>query len=166
MAGMKSINLDGEEIYVFNSAIYIFESSAGCTLEVDMIVSEVTLRKYQNRESLITEIELEDGGLVSSFMFLKAVPGELPRLSLFCELDPDESYEGILRIGEDHLDFPDIEADITLEEIRKVEMPNEKITLKLNLPISQVEWLKDQKNKELNELFKELLEGYLERQPK
>jgi len=47
-----------------------------------------------------------------------------------------------------------------------VEMPNEKITLKLNLPISQVEWLKDQKNKELNELFKELLEGYLERQPK
>ncbi|WP_254179177.1 hypothetical protein [Cytobacillus oceanisediminis] len=61
MAGIKSINLDGEEIYVFNSAIYIFESSEGSTLEVDLIVSEVTLRKYQDRESLITEIELEDG---------------------------------------------------------------------------------------------------------
>ncbi|WP_436374057.1 hypothetical protein [Cytobacillus sp. BC1816] len=34
MAG--SINLDREEIYVFNSAIYIFESSAGSTLEVDL----------------------------------------------------------------------------------------------------------------------------------
>lgn len=163
MAGIKSINLDGEEIYVFNSAIYIFESTAGCTLEVDMVVSEVTLRKFQNRDSLITEIELEDGGLISSFMFLKSVPGKLPRLSLFCELDPDESYEGILRISEEQLGFPDIEAGITLEEIRKVEMPNEKITLKLNLPINQVEWLKEKKNRELNELFKELLEGYLER---
>lgn len=163
MAGIKSINLDGEEIYVFNSAIYIFESSAGNTLEVDMIVSEVTLRKYQNRESLITQIEMVDGGLISSFMFLKTVPGKLPRLSLFCELDPGESYEDILRISEEQLDFPDIEAGITLEEIRKVEMPNEKITLKLNLPINQVEWLKEKKNRELNELFKELLEGYLER---
>jgi hypothetical protein len=163
MAGIKSINLDGEEIYVFNSAIYIFESSEGSTLEVDLIVSEVTLRKYQDRESLITEIELEDGRSLSSFMFLKSVPGKLPRLSLFCELGPEESYEGVLRIGEDHLDFPDIEAGITLEEIRKVEMPNEKITLKLNLPINQVEWLKGQKNKELNQLFRELLEEYLER---
>lgn len=166
MAGIKSINLDGKEIYLFNSAIYIFESYAGSTLEVDLIVSEVTLRKYQNRESLITEIELEDGGLVSSFMFLKPVPGKLPRLSLYCELDPEESYEGILRISEDKPDFPDIEAGITLEEIRKMEMPNEKITLKLNLPINQVEWLKDQKNKDINELFNELLEGYLERKPK
>ena len=163
MAGIKSINLDGEEIYVFNSAIYIFESSAGNTLEVDMIVSEVTLRKYQNRESLITEIEMEDGGLISSFMFLKSVPGKLPRLSLFCELDPDEPYEGILRISEEQQDFPDIEAGITLEEIRKVEMPNEKITLKLNLPINQVEWLKEKKNRELNGLFRELLGEYLEK---
>jgi hypothetical protein len=163
MAGIKLINLDGEEIYVFNSAIYIFESSSGSTLEVDMIVSEVTLRKYQDRESLITEVELEDGGQISSFMFLKAVPGKLPRMSLFCEIDPEESYEGLLRIREDHPDFPDIEAGITLEEIRKVEMPNEKITLKLSLPINQVEWLKEQKNKELNELFRELLEEYLER---
>ncbi|WP_370221708.1 hypothetical protein [Cytobacillus sp.] len=163
MAGIKSINLDGEEIYVFNSAIYIFESSSGNTLEVDMIVSEVTLKKYQNRESLITEIEMEDGGLISSFMFLKSVPGKLPRLSLFCELDPDEPYEGILRISEEEQDFPDIEAGITLEEIRKVEMPNEKITLKLNLPIKQVEWLKEKKNKELNELFRELLGECLEK---
>ncbi|MCS0670488.1 hypothetical protein [Cytobacillus firmus] len=163
MAGIKSINLDGEEVYVFNSAIYIFESSAGNTLEVDMIVSEVTLRNYQDRESLITEIELEDGRILSSFMFLKPVPGKLPRLSLFCGLDPEESYEGVLRISEDHLDFPDIEAGITLQEIRRVEMPNEKITLKLNLPINQVEWLKGQKNKELNQLFKELLKGYMER---
>ncbi|KON86181.1 hypothetical protein AF332_04645 [Sporosarcina globispora] len=163
MAGIKSINLDGEEVYVFNSAIYIFESSAGNTLEVDLIVSEVTLRKFQDRDSMITEIELEDDRILSSFMFLKPVPGKLPRLSLFCELDPEESYEGVSRISEEHSDFPDIEAGISLEEIRKVEMPNEKITLKLNLPINQVEWLKEQKNKELNQLFKELLEGYLER---
>jgi hypothetical protein len=122
-----------------------------------MIVSEVTLRKYKDRESLIAEIELEDGRVISSFMFLKSLPGRLPRLNLFCELDESENYEGVLRISENDLAFPDIEEGITLEDIRKVEMPNEKITLKLNLPIDQVEWLREQKNRDLNLLFKELL---------
>ncbi|MBT2687377.1 hypothetical protein J7I93_04190 [Bacillus sp. ISL-47] len=157
MAGVKSVSIDGEAIYVFNSAIYIFETSSGNTLEVDMVVSEVTLRKYKNRESLIAEIELEDGRIISSFMFLKTLPGKLPRLNLLCELDEDEPYEDVLRISENDLAFPDIEEGITLEEIRKVEMPNEKVTLKLNLPIDQVEWLKEKKSKELNQLFKEFL---------
>ncbi|CAM3567043.1 hypothetical protein GCM10009865_09240 [Aeromicrobium ponti] len=157
MVGVKSIIIDGETFYIFNSAIYIFESSTGSTLEVDMIVSEITLRKYKDRESLIAEIELEDGRVISSFMFLKSLPGRLPRLNLFCELDENENYEGVLRISENDLAFPDIEEGITLEDIRKVEMPNEKITLKLNLPIDQVEWLREQKNRDLNLLFKELL---------
>jgi hypothetical protein len=160
MVGVKSVIIDGETFYIFNSAIYIFESSTGSTLEVDMIVSEVTLRKYKDRESLIAEIELEDGRVISSFMFLKSLPGRLPRLNLFCELDESENYEGVLRISENDLAFPDIEEGITLEDIRKVEMPNEKITLKLNLPIDQVEWLREQKNRDLNLLFKELLYKY------
>ncbi|WP_394138339.1 hypothetical protein [Cytobacillus oceanisediminis] len=160
MVGVKSIIIDGETFYIFNSAIYIFESSTGSTLEVDMIVSEITLRKYKDRESLIAEIELEDGRVISSFMFLKSLPGRLPRLNLFCELDENENYEGVLRISENDLAFPDIEEGITLEDIRKVEMPNEKITLKLNLPIDQVEWLREQKNRDLNLLFKELLYKY------
>jgi hypothetical protein len=160
MVGVKSVIIDGETFYIFNSAIYIFESSTGSTLEVDMIVSEVTLRKYKDRESLIAEIELEDGRVISSFMFLKSLPGRLPRLNLFCELDENENYEGVLRISENDLAFPDIEEGITLEDIRKVEMPNEKITLKLNLPVDQVEWLREQKNRDLNLLFKELLYKY------
>lgn len=163
MVGVKSVSIDGETIYLFNSAIYIFESTSGCTLEVDMIVSEVTLRKYKDRESLIAELELEDGRLISSFMFLKTLPGKLPRLNLFCELDEGENYEGVLRITENDLEFPDIEEGITLEDIRKVEMPNEKVTLKLTLPIDQVEWLKEKKSKELNQLFQELLYEYWRR---
>jgi hypothetical protein len=139
MVGIKSITIDGELVYMFNSAIYIFESSSDSTLEVDIIVSEVTLRKYKDRESLIAEIELDDGGLLSSFMYLKSLPGKLPRFSLFCELDQDEKYEGILRISENDLAFPDIEEGITLGDTRKVEMPNEKVMLKLTLPIDQVE---------------------------
>ncbi|PWW31317.1 hypothetical protein DFO73_102313 [Cytobacillus oceanisediminis] len=126
-----------------------------------MIVSEVTLRKYEDRESLIAEIELEDGRLISSFMFLKSLPGKLPRLNLVWELDEGETYEDILRVSESDLAFPDIEEGITLEDIRKVEMPNEKVTLKLTLPIDQVEWLKEKKNKELSQIFKELLNEYL-----
>ncbi|GLB60324.1 hypothetical protein [Cytobacillus sp. NCCP-133] len=161
MAGVKSVTIDGEIVYIFKSAIYIFESSAGSTLEVDMIVSEVTLGKYKDRESLIAEIELEDGRVINSFMFLKSVPGKLPRITLFCERDEDEDYKGIHCVSEHDLSFPDIEEGITLEDIRKVEMPNEKITLKLNLPIDQVEWLKGQKNRELNQLFKEWLYKHL-----
>jgi hypothetical protein len=159
MVGVKSVTMDGEPICVFSSAIYIFESSTEDHLDVEMIVSEVSLRKYKDRESLIVEIELEDGRVISSFMFLKSLPGKLPRLHLFCEIDKDHDYDydGILRVSEDDLAFPDIEEGITLEDIRKVEMPNEKITLKLNLPIDQVEWLKMKKNKELNQLFKEFL---------
>ncbi|WP_258309271.1 hypothetical protein [Cytobacillus oceanisediminis] len=124
-------------------------------------MSEVTLRKYEDRESLIAEIELEDGRLISSFMFLKSLPGKLPRLNLVWELDEGETYEDILRVSESDLAFPDIEEGITLEDIRKVEMPNEKVTLKLTLPIDQVEWLKEKKNKELSQIFKELLNEYL-----
>jgi hypothetical protein len=35
-------------------------------------------------------------------------------------------------------------------------MPNEKVTLKLTLPIDQVEWLKEQKTKELNAIFQRI----------
>jgi hypothetical protein len=49
---------------------------------------------------------------------------------------------------------------ITLEEIRKYEMPDEKITLKMKLPIVQVEWLKMQKNEDLTEIFKEAIYDY------
>jgi hypothetical protein len=38
---IKSVKIDGEGIYIFNSALYIFESSTGFTLELDMIVTEV-----------------------------------------------------------------------------------------------------------------------------
>jgi hypothetical protein len=159
MVGVNSVKIDGQDIHVFNSAFYIFESSSGYSLELDMIVSEITLKKYKAEENLIVEIELDDGRIVSSIMHAKTVPGGLPQLSLFCELDESEIEEyGVLqRVNENDSTFPNIEAGITLEEIRKVEMPNEKITLKLNLPIDQVEWLKQQKTKDLNNLFNKLI---------
>jgi hypothetical protein len=60
--------------------------------------------------------------------------------------------------------FPNIEEGITLEEIRKYEMPDEKITLKMKLPIVQVEWLKMQKNEDLTEIFKEAIYDYWKKQ--
>jgi hypothetical protein len=157
MAGVKSVTIDGESIYLFNSALYVFESSKGCSLELDMIVSEVVLRRYKDKESHIIEIELEDNRIISSFMYVKIVPGRLPRMNLFCELEDGDEYPGLQKVHENDLEFPDVEQGITLEEIRKVEMPNEKVTLKLTLPIDQVEWLKEQKTKDLNAFFKELL---------
>ena len=60
--------------------------------------------------------------------------------------------------------FPNIEEGITIEDIRKVEMPNEKVTLKLNLPIDQIEWIAKQKKQDLNELFKEMIYEYWKKQ--
>src|SRR5579875_55245 len=160
MAVVKSVKFDGEDIYVFKSAIYIFESSSGFTLEVDLIVTEVVLKRYRKEDSLIVEIELEDGRIINSIMHVTVLPGRLPQLHLFCELDDLKEYEGINIVNEHDSWFPAIEEGITLEEIRKVEMPDEAITLKLTLPIVQVEWLKNQKKKYLNEMFKEIIYNY------
>ncbi|WP_174734385.1 hypothetical protein [Mesobacillus harenae] len=164
MIGVKSVTIDGESVYVFNSAIYIFDSTSGSSLVLDIIVSEITFKKYKDRESLIVEIEMDDGRLISSFMYLKTLPGELPQLNLFCDLDDTEDYEDFHRVNENDSVFPNVEEGITLADIRKVEMPNEKVTLKLNLPIDQAEWLKKQKAKDLNAIFKELLYEYIRKQ--
>lgn len=161
MIGIKSVKIDGESIHVFNGAIYIFASSLGYTLQLDIIVSEVVVKRYQGENHLIVEIELEDGRIISSIMHLKALPGGLPQLNLFCDIEDPEEYPDLHIVNESDSVFPDIEAGITLAEIRKIEMPNEKITLKLNLPIDQVEWLKSKKTKDLNAFFEELLNQHL-----
>jgi hypothetical protein len=157
MVVVKSVKMDGETIHVFKSVVYIFESSSGCTLQLDMIVSELVVKKYKEFENVIVEIELEDGRLLNSIMHLKIFQGRLPLLNLYCEIDDIQEYEKIKVVHEDDSWFPNIEEGITLEDIRKVEMPIEEVRLKLKLPIDQVEWLRNQKTKELNEIFKEMI---------
>jgi hypothetical protein len=163
MVAVKTVKIDGEPIHIFNGVIYIFESSSGVTLEVDVIVSEVVKKRYKNEETLIVEIELEDGRIINSIMRVKVLSGKLPQLSMFTEIDEPDEYPDFLRVNDTSL-FPNIEEGITIEEIRKVEMPNEKITLKLNLPIDQTEWLAKQKNAVLNDLFKELIYDFWRKQ--
>ncbi|QCJ42865.1 hypothetical protein FAY30_13620 [Bacillus sp. S3] len=157
MVGVKTVKIDGECIYIFNSAIYLFESSIGFTLELDIIVSEVTVKKYKKEETLIIEIELEDGRNIHSIMHVKILSGGLPQLNLFCELADIQEFDGLHIVTENDAWFPNIEEGITLEEIRKVEMPIEEVSLKLKLPIDQVEWLKSQKKRQLNEMFQEFI---------
>jgi hypothetical protein len=164
MVAVKSVKIDGENLYIFKSAIYIFESNMGFTLQLDIIVSEVVVKKYKKEENLIIEIELEDGRIVESIMHLKILPGGLPQLNLFCEIDSCEEYDGFDIFHENDSYFPNIEEGISLKEIREVEMPYEDVRLKFTLPIDQVEWLKNQKNKALNELFKEFIYDYLKKQ--
>jgi hypothetical protein len=160
MITVKVVKIDGEDIHIFNSAIYILESNSGYTLELDIIVSEVVVRKYRQEENLIVEIELQDGRMITSYMNLKSLSGGLPQLNLFCELNDIGEYKDFQIVNENDLSFPDIQEGITIEEIRKYEMPNEKVTLKLNLPIDQVEWLKNQKSRDLTEIFKEAIYDY------
>jgi hypothetical protein len=160
MVRVQSVKIDGEEIYVFKSIIYIFESNSNFTLELDMIVSEVVVKRYKNEETLIVEIELEDGRIISSIMNLKILTGRLPQLNLYMGIADSDEYPDLQRINENESFFPNLEEGITLEDIRKVEMPNEKMTLKLNLPIDQIEWLKRQKAQELNAIFKDFIYDY------
>ena len=157
MAVVKTVKIDGETIHIFNSVIYIFESSSGFTLELDLIVSEVTVRRYRKEQTLIMEIELEDGRMIDSIMHVKALSGGLPQLNLFCDLDDTGEYGDFDRVDDNSSWFPNVEEGITIEEIRKVEMPNEDVNLKLNLPIDQVEWLKKQKKKSINQIFTEMI---------
>lgn len=162
MTKIRMVRIDGEQIHVFNSALYIFESSKGHTLELEMIVSEVVLNKYLHEENLIIEIELEDDRVISSIMYLKTFAGGLPQLNLYCELDEGDLrlYQDFDMITEYDLNFPNIEEGITLEEIRKVEMPDKNIKLKVKLPIDQCEWLELLEREQLNEIIKEMIDDY------
>jgi len=160
MVAVKSVKIDGQDIHIFNSAIYIFESSSGTSLELDMIVSEVTVLKYNKEENLIVEIELEDGRIINSIMHLKVFAGGLPQLNLYFDLDDVDEYKDFDIVTENGTSFPSIEEGITLEKIRKVEMPDQDIRLKLKLPIDQVEWLQKLKKRELEELLKEMIYEY------
>lgn len=166
MAEVKSVKLDGESIYVFNSAIYIYKSAEGYSLQLDLIVSEVVVKRYKGLDNLIVEIELEDGRLINAIMHVNSLPGGLPRLNLYFELEDIMEYEGFDVINENNAWFPNIEEGITLDEIRSVEMPDEEVKLKLKLPIDQVEWLTKQKKGALNELFKEFIYDYWKKQRK
>jgi hypothetical protein len=163
MTVVKSVKIDGENIHIFNSALYIFESHSGYTLELDLVVSEVTERKYKKEQNLIIEIELENGRLIDSIMHVKTLSGGLPQLNLFCDIEDIDEFDDLDRVSESSSWFPNVEEGVTLEEIRKVEMPNENISLKLNLPINQVEWLKEQKKASLNEMLQEFISEYWKR---
>lgn len=163
MAEVKLVKIDGESIHVFNSAIYIYESNEGLSLQLDLIVSEVTVKKYRALDNLIVEIELVDGRLINAIMHVNSLSGGLPQLNLFMEIEDIREYEDLDRVNENDARFPTIEEGITLADIRKVEMPVEEVKLKLKLPIDQVEWLTKQKKAALNELFKEFLYDYWEK---
>src|SRR4051812_25276911 len=109
MAVVKSVKIDGETIHIFNSVIYIFESSSGFTLELDLIVSEVTVRRYRNEQTLIMEIELEDGRMINSIMHVKTLSGGLPQLNLFCDLDDIGEYDDFDKVDDNSSWFPSVE---------------------------------------------------------
>ncbi|UII56408.1 hypothetical protein LS684_02670 [Cytobacillus spongiae] len=160
MGKVKAVKIDGEAIHFFKSQIYVYQSTTGYTLELDMIVSEVAVQKYRREETWIVEVELEDGRVISSYMHLKSLSGGLPQLNLFCQLAHAEEYGELPVFTETDVIFPDFEQGITLDEIRQFEMPYEKIGLKISLPIDQVEWLKQRKNRELSDMLKEAIYDY------
>lgn len=164
MIKVKAVQIDGESIYIFSSAIYLIESIQGYTLELNLIVSEVVIKKYQKEEKLIVEFELDDHRLFSSIMDVLVLPGKIPIMNLVCVVDDFNEFSGIQVVNENDSEFPSVDESITIEEIRKVEMPDEKISLKLNLPIDQVEWLRNHKAKDINQLFKEWIYDYWQKQ--
>ena len=160
MIEVKSVKIDGECLHLFSSAIYIFESGSRYTLELTMIVSEVAVKKYSKEENLIVEIELHDGRVLNSIMHQQSFSGGLPQLNLYCVVDDPVEYHDFYFVREEDPQFPKIGVGITLEEIRKHEMPNEKITLKLQLPIDQTEWLAKRKKSEIEKIIKEAIYDY------
>ncbi|WP_110929571.1 hypothetical protein [Bacillus massiliglaciei] len=156
MVKVLSVKIDGEEIHIFNSFLYIFESHGFHTLELDLIVSEVAQRRYNKEENHIIELVTE-GTEINAFMFSKGLPGGLPRINLYAEIEGSEVYPFLPVFHEGDRGFPDIEEGLTIEEIRKVEMPEEFFTCKVKLPIDQVEWLSKKKPKEFKEFLQKAI---------
>lgn len=157
MVEVKSLLIDGEPVHLFRSAVFLFQSEEGWTLELDGIVSEVAVRKYEKIDRGIAEIELEDGRVFSQFMDIQVFMGKLPQLQLYCEVGSPDEYKGFPVVSENESFELNLDEGLTLTDIRKVEMPNEKVRLTLELPIDQAEWLAKQKKKDINALFKDII---------
>lgn len=172
---MKIINkvqINGEAIHVFDYICYFIKSAENdYRLNIELVVSEVVAKKYYRHGQIDVQLTYENEEvemLIMDIDYLEEVSGdaEIPIMELGATLTSIEGYEDI-KVYDDSViwnedrGWPRVTPSVTIEDIRRVEMPDEEIdiSMTLTLPIDLTEWI-HKNNVNFEEILKEALYEY------
>jgi hypothetical protein len=169
MKTIKSISFNDEMIHVFESLMYIFdlsnENGAGYGLHLELITTELTIRKYRYQENILVDLTYTNGELQTLVMHVdhseEGGHGEIPEMSLYVSISSPKEFPELAIVNWDTPDeeYPRLQKTISLTEIRAVEMPYENVRLDAELPIDLSEWTHENRDN-LSEMLTEALYDY------
>ncbi|MFC0417746.1 hypothetical protein ACFFHH_20270 [Cytobacillus solani] len=120
--------------------------------------------KYENEKEIEVFIESTDFKDLSFLMTIDHITevgnAELPEIFLSGpSINPDEFKDFKIVNWDTPIDeFPRLKKEVTIEEVRAVEMPSREVEITAELPIDLAEWL--EWNKHDDDLLKEFLYMY------
>jgi hypothetical protein len=169
MKTIKSISFNDEPIHVFESLMYIFDLSdeygPGYGLHLELITTELTIRKYRYQENILVDLTYTNGELQTLVMLVDHTEegghGEIPEMSLYVSIrNPKEFPElAIVNWDTEQDVYPELQKNISLTEIRAVEMPYENVRLDAELPMDLSEWTHENRDN-ISEIITEALYDY------
>jgi hypothetical protein len=165
---IKSVKLNDEPIHVFDYNWYIYDHEDGdYDLNLELIITEIVAGKFNFEDkvnvSLRYDNEEEQNLLMSVDSVIEVGHPEIPTIDFSGPIDDPKEFEGlrIVKWKTSYEEYRFHKEDITIEEIRKVEMPNRdvNINLNLNLPIDLQEWVEQNEGK-VKEIIEESLYNF------
>jgi hypothetical protein len=169
MKTIKSISFNDEPIHVFESLMYIYDSSneygQSYGIHLELITTELAIRKYRYQENILVDLTYTNGELQTLVMHVdhseEGGHGEIPELSLYVSIRSPEEFPELAIVNWDTPDeeYPNLQKNISLTEIRSVEMPYESVRLDAELPIDLSEWTHENQDN-LSEILTEALYDY------
>jgi hypothetical protein len=160
---VKSVKVNGSEIYVFKSDLYLFELDGEYDLNLVLIVSEDDEEKFNGGKKVNVEILTYDGREFNLEMSSNIRNTSIPVLYFAASIENIDDYKNIDIVNSDQMNERDalLERDITLADIRKVKMPYREYDIELTLPIDQIEWLHDKDKDQISKIIEEALYKYM-----
>lgn len=170
---MKIINkvqINGEAIHVFDYIWYLIKITENdYRLNIELVVSEVVAKKYYRHGEIDVQLTYENEEVETLIMdidYLEGVSGDaaIPIMELGVTLTSIDGYEDI-KVYDDSViwreggEWPRVSPSVTIEDIRKIEMPDEIIDISVTLPIDLTEWIHTNHDN-IGEILKEALYDY------
>ncbi|MES1047224.1 hypothetical protein FOA22_22480 [Heyndrickxia oleronia] len=173
MSKIVTVKFDNEPVHVFDSTIYIYQNESNkFGLNLEFIITEIVAKKYHYyRDKVNVTFELSNGMIKNYPMSVEDVTevgnAEIPVIFLHTDIPSIEGFEDVIILDDDTFNekYPELNKNISIEEIRKVEMPKEDVDIEVNLPIDLAEWIyANEKN--MSAILEEALHDYWKKKSK
>ncbi|MDQ0975878.1 hypothetical protein QFZ31_005756 [Neobacillus niacini] len=165
MKDIKYVRINEELIHVFDYVRYVYDNEIGdCFFHLDLIVTEVVIIKYVFDQEVKVSLVYNNGEEHTFTMLVQGVTevgnAEIPILELCVKIDDPEKFQELKIVKWDTpLEEYSLGNNITIEEIRRIEMPNREVQFEATLPIDLEEWVYSNRHK-ISTILTEALTDY------